>query len=201
MHELMSIRRGQHIRRLGLYCILLIPLAYSGVLMASLAVQFSGELPCELCLLQRWSMLLACAGPAFIARRAELGKVTHADVARGLGVATIAATVGGLVSLHQLTLTNLPGHSGFGPAVLGMHTYTWALVTFTLMVLFSAGNMLWLDELTPTGVQPGFIVRIALWVYVLMAALITVLTILQAGLHMDFHTFRYELLYDLGILS
>lgn len=185
--------------RLGYYGALLVPLAYCLVLISSLTVQFTGELPCELCLMQRWSMLLVCTGPVFIARRAWSGDVTLADFTRGYGISVIAAVIGGLISLHQLTLTNLPGHHGFGPAVLGLHTYTWALVTFTIVVLFAAVNMIWADRLVPVGVHRGIIPKVIIGLYLLITVLITVLTFLQGGFHMDFHTTRYELFYDLGI--
>ncbi|WP_181160326.1 disulfide bond formation protein B [Streptomyces solincola] len=188
-------------RPLGNYVMLLIPLAYCGILAASLAVQFSGELPCELCLMQRWCMLLVSVGPVYVVQRIRLGRLTPHDVSRGLGVTVVASMLGGLISLHQLTLTNLPGHHGFGPVILGLHTYTWALVCFTLTVLYAAVHLMWPARLAPQNTRAaGAPERLVVGLYVCTTLLVCGLAVLQGGFHLDFHTFRYELPHDLGLL-
>ena len=121
-------------------------LAVCGVLTGSLAYQFRlGELPCPLCVLRRFSFLLACVGSLGILRNiAPLGGI--ACQARGFALCIFASFVGVAVSVRQILLHIVPPDSGYGPPVLGLHLYTWALVVFCCLILSSAFGLIGLSD-------------------------------------------------------
>jgi disulfide bond formation protein DsbB len=121
-------------------------LVVCGVLSGSLAYQFRlGELPCPLCVLQRFSFLLACVGSIGVLRNADLpGRV--ARQARGFALCIIASLIGATVSIRQILLHIVPPDSGYGPPVLGLHLYTWALAVFCGLILSSVLGLLGLSE-------------------------------------------------------
>ena len=110
-------------------------LAYVGVLLAAFSVQFlQGEFPCPLCMLQRYGMILASLGGLWIIMQARRGELTRSRYAQALGLSVLAALLGALVSVRQILLHILPGDPGYGSAVLGYHLYTWALITFYVVM-------------------------------------------------------------------
>ena len=121
-------------------------LAVCGVLSGSLAYQFRlGELPCPLCVLQRFSFLLACVGSLGILRNVgPRGRV--ACQARGFALCIVASFIGLAVSVRQILLHIVPPDSGYGPPVLGLHLYTWALVVFCCLILSSAFGLIGLSD-------------------------------------------------------
>jgi disulfide bond formation protein DsbB len=122
-------------------------LAVCGVLSGSLAYQFKlGELPCPLCVLQRFSFLLACVGPLGILRNVALPGGGIACQARGFALCIFASFIGAAVSIRQILLHIVPPDSGYGPPVLGLHLYTWALVVFCCLILSSASGLLGLSD-------------------------------------------------------
>jgi len=122
-------------------------LAVCGVLSGSLAYQFRlGELPCPLCVLQRFSFLLACAGPLGILRNGALPGGGMAGQARGFALCIFASFIGAAVSIRQILLHIVPPDSGYGPPVFGLHLYTWALVVFFCLILSSALGLLGLSD-------------------------------------------------------
>lgn len=56
---------------------------------------------------------------------------------RHYGLIILFALFGASVSVRQILTYILPGNPGFGPVVLGMHTYTWALLVFMCSILAS----------------------------------------------------------------
>ena len=111
-------------------------LAYSGVLLAAFAMQFGlGELPCPLCMLQRYGMILSSLGPFWIILQDNRGQLTAQSYQQGLGLAALGALLGASVSTRQVLLHILPGDAGYGSALLGAHLYSWALVTFIVTLL------------------------------------------------------------------
>lgn len=111
-------------------------LAYSGVLLAAFALQFIlGELPCPLCMLQRYGMLLSSLGPFWIILQANRGELTPQGYQQGLGLAALGALLGAIVSTRQILLHILPGDLGYGSTIFSAHLYTWALVTFIVTLL------------------------------------------------------------------
>ncbi|MEY3082401.1 MAG: hypothetical protein RJA94_2386 [Pseudomonadota bacterium] len=125
--------------RLVFWCINLWIIAYTLVIGISLLLQFvGGELPCPLCMLQRYAMILSTLGAVWIIRQAQRGVLTWDRYVQGLGMGTLGAFAGAVFASRQILLHILPGDQGYGGAVLGLHLYSWAFVTFCVVILFTA---------------------------------------------------------------
>lgn len=110
--------------------------ALIGVLAGSLHLQFGiGEQPCPLCLVQRSGMIAIAVGP--IMNLMWGMKPAH------YALSILGAVVGSAGSIRQILLHIQPGDPGYGPAVLGWHLYTWALVTFVIAIVGCAFMLLW----------------------------------------------------------
>ena len=107
-----------------------------------------GEFPCPLCMLQRYGMILSTLGALYVIMQARRGTLTTAGYAQGLGMGLIASIAGSSVSVRQILLHIKPGDSGYGAPVLGLHLYTWAFITFVIVMLY-VGLML---MLMPRGI-------------------------------------------------
>ncbi len=114
-------------------------LGYTLVLGLALLLQFwLGELPCPLCMLQRYGMILSTLGALWIVRQAQAGTLTAASYMQGLGLGTLGAFTGAVFSGRQVMLHILPGDAGYGAPFLGLHLYSWAFITFAVVIVFSA---------------------------------------------------------------
>ena len=123
--------------------------AYSVVMLSAFFIQFvKGEFPCPLCMLQRYGMILSTLGALFIIMQARRGVLTTARYAQGLGLGLIGVLAGASVSVRQIELHILPGDAGYGEPFLRLHLYTWAFVTFAIVMLY-VGLML---VLMPRGI-------------------------------------------------
>jgi len=110
--------------------------ALIGVLAGSLHLQLGvGEQPCPLCLIQRSAMIGLAVGPIMNL----LWGMRPAHYA----ISILAAVVGGAGSVRQILLHIQPGDPGYGPAVLGLHLYTWAFITFVIAVVGCSVMLLW----------------------------------------------------------
>lgn len=119
-----------------------------GVLAGSLHLQFGiGEQPCPLCLVQRSGMIGLAVGPVM--------NLLWGIRARHYAISILAAFAGGAGSVRQILLHIQPGDPGYGPAILGWHLYTWALVTFALGAAGCALLLMWQTPLDAgdTGVM------------------------------------------------
>lgn len=112
------------------------------VLAGSLFLQFGvGEQPCPLCLIQRSGMIGLAIGPML-------------NLVRGLrpahyAISILAACAGGAGSVRQILLhIATPGDTGFGPAVLGFHLYTWADIVFLIAIIGCALLLMWSTPFT-----------------------------------------------------
>jgi len=124
-------------------------LAYCGVVLSAFYIQFAmGEFPCPLCMLQRYGMFLSSLGALFVIMAARRGELTTARYAQGLGMGLIGVLAGASVSVRQILLHIKPGDSGYGEPFLGLHLYTWAFVTFAIVMIY-VGVML---MLMPRGI-------------------------------------------------
>lgn len=113
-------------------------LAYSFVLLSAFFIQFvEGEFPCPLCMLQRYGMFLSTMGAFFVIIQARSGVLTVSRYAQGLGLGLIGALAGAMVSLRQIALHIMPGDPGYGLPILGLHLYTWAFITFAVVLIYS----------------------------------------------------------------
>ena len=125
-----------------------------GVLAGSLFLQFGvGEQPCPLCLVQRSGMIAIAVGPIM--------NLLWGMRPMHYALSILGAMVGSAGSVRQILLHIEPGDPGYGPAVFGLHLYTWALVTFAIAIVGCAFMLLWTKtfEAGDTGVvdQRGFL--------------------------------------------
>jgi disulfide bond formation protein DsbB len=130
----MTTSRAVHLSR---WINVLALVALLGVLAGSLHLQFGvGEQPCPLCLVQRSGMIGLSVGPIM--------NLLWGIRARHYALSILAALVGSAGSIRQILLhIYTPGDPGYGPAVLGWHLYTWALVTFIVGIAGCAILLLW----------------------------------------------------------
>ena len=149
-------------------------LAYVGVLLGAFTIQFvEGEFPCPLCMLQRYGMILSTLGALWVIMQARRGDLTPVRYMQGMGLGVLGAAAGALVSVRQILLHIKPGDPGYGSAVMGYHLYTWALITFYIVVLFVAV----LSILAPVGIPEApkssgalTLSSIVVWVFVILVA-------------------------------
>lgn len=119
-----------------------------GVLAGSLHLQLGvGEQPCPLCLVQRSGMIGLAVGPIM--------NLLWGIRARHYALSILAAFAGGAGSVRQILLHIQPDDPGYGPEFLGLHLYTWALVTFALGAVGCALLLMWQTPLDAgdTGVM------------------------------------------------
>lgn len=123
--------------RLARWINILALFALIGVLAGSLHLQFGiGEQPCPLCLVQRSAMIGLAIGP--------LMNLLWGMKPAHYALSILAAMVGGAASTRQILLhIATPGDPGYGPAVLGLHLYTWAFITFAIAIVGCAVMLLW----------------------------------------------------------
>lgn len=154
------------------------------VLAGSLHLQFGvGEQPCPLCLVQRSGMIGLAVGPVM--------NLLWGMKPRHYAISILAAFAGGAGSVRQILLHIQPGDPGYGPAFMGLHLYTWALVTFAIGAVGCAILLMWDTPFHAgdTGVlgEPGLMRVAALFVAVFVfidLIVIAVSTLAECGLGM-----------------
>ena len=125
-------------------------LGFCGILLGAFYYQFgAGEYPCPLCMLQRMAMILACIGPLWIVREIRRRQLTPSDIASAYGLSVLAAVLGAYLSTRQILLHIVPPDPGYGGTVLGLHLYTWALVTFVVVIVYVALAMVFAKATYP----------------------------------------------------
>ena len=180
---------GTTIGRLSFLAAAVFLLAYSGVILSAFGVQFIGqELPCPLCMLQRTAMMLICVGPMWLIALAKRGELTVAAYASAYGLSILGALFGGAVATRQILLHIAPvpagEPTGYGSAVLGFHLYTWALVTFFVVIVFCAIMMLFAQATLPVVAQSGFMRSFATftqWFFILIVIANIIMVICLVG--------------------
>jgi disulfide bond formation protein DsbB len=109
-------------------------IALAAVLTAALVMQYAfGEIPCPLCLLQRYAMFGCCLGIVM--------QLRAADSQRGAGIGALFALLLLVISVRQtlLDLFPRPGHAYVGSAVFGIHLPVWSvLIAVALLAGFAA---------------------------------------------------------------
>ncbi|WP_125982633.1 disulfide bond formation protein B [Loigolactobacillus iwatensis] len=124
--------------------------AYILVLLGSMSAQFiNHDLPCPLCVLQRESMIMTAVGPAYIITASLKHELTIEKFARGYGMALVFAVFGMVAAARQTLLHIGPHDPGYGPGFLGVHFYTWSLLTFIVVVVFCGFNLIFAKQLAP----------------------------------------------------
>ncbi len=182
-----------------------VAVGYAGVIASAIFIQFSqGDLPCPLCTLQRFCMILVAIAATWVVGLARKGLLTPDKYARTFGLMMIGALLGTLVSTRQVLLHIQPDDPGYGDPLLGLHLYTWALVTFFVVLVYSA-VMLTLTKQTfpvmPKGAASLWISRILIWIFIAIVIINVILIFTEQGFNwvLPDDPSRYELLYDLGI--
>lgn len=186
-------------------------LAYTGVMLGAFTVQFvAGEYPCPLCMLQRYAMILSSLGAMWIVMQARRGTLTTGRYAQGLGLGLLAALAGAVISTRQVLLHILPGDPGYGSAVLGMHLYTWALITFVIVALFTAVALILMPRAVATapgrswlGRLGGGVSVLVLWLFMLVVAanVVAIIFLEGAAWVLPDNPTSYNLLDQIGLGS
>ncbi len=135
------------------WAMVLFVVGYCGVLLGAFAIQFiQGEFPCPLCMVQRYAMILATIPIMWIISDALRGQLTRSRYAQGLGLAIIASVAGSLESTRQILLHIANDKDpGYGSAVLGLHLYTWAWITFMVVIVFCSIAVAMIGTAVPTA--------------------------------------------------
>ena len=191
--------------RIAFWGIILFVVGYCGVLLAAMGVQiFGNEKPCPLCMLQRYAMILATIPAMWIVADALRGKLTRARYASGLGMSIVAATCGGFESTRQILLhIASKTDPGYGSAVVGLHLYTWALITFVVVILFCGVALMCSASVIPEAPSDGALRTLARVVEIAFLAVIAinvVLILLLEGFAwvLPDDPSHYKLINDLG---
>jgi disulfide bond formation protein DsbB len=105
-------------------------LILAGILTAAMVMQYAfGEIPCPLCLLQRFAMFGCCFGIAL--------QLRSSTSERGTGISLIFTILLLVISVRQ-TLIDLfprPGHQYVGSAILGIHMPVWSVFIAVALLL------------------------------------------------------------------
>ncbi|HYF98220.1 MAG TPA: disulfide bond formation protein B [Coxiellaceae bacterium] len=108
------------------------------MLLLAFALQFiMHELPCPLCLLQRFGFLLASFG--------LLMNLRFGFHPSHYALTILSALFTAFVALRQVALHVVPGTGSYGSAVFGLHLYTWCFV-IALVVVIGTTIMLGIDR-------------------------------------------------------
>ncbi len=134
--------------------------AYTVVMLSAFFIQFvKGEFPCPLCMLQRYGMILSTLGALFVIMQARRGVLTTARYAQGLGLGLLGVLAGASVSVRQIELHILPGDPGYGEPFLRLHLYTWAFITFAIVMLYVAAMLILMPRGIPQAPAEGTTAR------------------------------------------
>ena len=175
--------------------LVLVMFVIAGILTAAMTLQYTkGELPCPLCLLERFAMLGVCFGIMINFRRGFSYQNT--------GFSLLSAIFLLVCSVRQtlLDIYPRPGHEYIGSAIFGIHMPVWSsIIALTILTAYVIKmTIIGGDEgLTATSVEEFPVVRrIAdiLSAYVVMVCVINLVSVVvQCGLG-ECHTFGYRLL-------
>ena len=180
-------------------------LAYCGTLLGAFAVQLgAGEFPCPLCMLQRYAMILATIPAMWIVLEALRGTLTRGRYVRSLGMSIVASCIGSVFSTRQILLHIMPGDPGYGSAVLGLHLYTWALITFQIVILFCGVAALlnrYLLPVAPGGAPGRLAAKAVVWLFlgIIVANVVAIILLEGFAWVLPDNPTQYNLLHQLGI--
>lgn len=155
---------------------LLLLLMVAVVMCGSLSVQFIiGDLPCPLCILQRYAMVGLAMGP--------LLNLRFGIRPRHLSVTLMFALFGIAVSVRQVLLHIVPGSGNYGAPVFGMHLYTWSSLIFFIALVVTALLLLIEDAWSPLDTPPynDKIVHIGFGFMILITLPLVLVTFLECG--------------------
>jgi disulfide bond formation protein DsbB len=133
----------------------LMVLALAAVLTAAMVMQYAfEEIPCPLCLLQRFAMFGCCFG-LFMQLRS--GKSESGTSERGTGIGLIFAVLLLVISVRQtlLDLFPRPGHAYVGSAILGLHMPVWSVLIAVALLLGFAFRLAFLTSPDASPAENG----------------------------------------------
>ncbi|WP_207240232.1 MULTISPECIES: disulfide bond formation protein B [unclassified Pseudomonas] len=136
---------------------------------------FQHELPCPLCLLQRVGMITIGFG--------FLMNVRFGVRSAHYGVALLGSLLTGAIASRQMFLHILPGDPGYGVTLLGVHFYTWAVVSALASMVFISGLLLlksW-EQPSPIRQQAHALGKLAMAVFIFLIAANLASTVLECG--------------------
>jgi disulfide bond formation protein DsbB len=167
-------------------------LVLAAILTAAMIVQYVfGEIPCPICLLQRFAMFGCCFG--------LIQQLRSGDDERGAGVSQIFALMLLVISARQtlLDLFPRPGHAYIGSAIFGIHMPVWSVLIATALLIGLAIRLAFFGgPRTSSMPAASLILRLtqALRVYVVfLCAINFVSVVVQCGIE-ECHTFGYRFL-------
>lgn len=101
----------------------------------------------------------------------------------GYGVSILSAVLGAAESARHILLHIQPGDPGYGSKAFGLSTYTWAFITFTIVIAFCGVMMTFAPWLTPRGVKAHAISTVIMWLFALIVVANLVMIVFLEGLH------------------
>lgn len=180
----MNTARSTAASKLGFWGANLFLFAYNFVLAGGFFFQFVlQEFPCPLCMIQRYFMLLASFGPLYIILATKNGTINPQKFMRGYGLSVLAAFLGATASTRQILLHIAPNDPGYGSAVFGIHTYTWALISFIVVIVFCSFMMIFSKELCPRGGEYNVISTINIWIFAVLVIANLIAIFAEEGFH------------------
>jgi disulfide bond formation protein DsbB len=162
-----------------------------------------GEYPCPLCITQRMGMMLSSLGALYVVVGSLRGRLSPSGFMTGLGFAILGALLGAVMSIRQILLHIMPGDPGYGGAVLGLHLYTWALVSFVVVLVFAGVLLTFGTEFLPVRPSSTF-GRVVAWVvigiflFTVVANLVAVFALEGFNWYLPDDPTSYELFNQLG---
>lgn len=192
--------------RVGFWFPHVVAVGYSLVILGAISTQFVGakDMPCPLCVLQRMAMMLIGIAAVWVIGQAKKGELSVYSYVRAYGLMILAALLGIVMSTRQILLHIIPGDPGYGGTVLGLHLYTWALITFFIVLIYAAAMFTVEDATFPVAPKDPKWLRLSsvlVWFFIAVIALNVVLIFAEEGFNwvLPDDPERYELLYQLGI--
>ena len=162
------------------------------VLTTAMVLQYGfGEIPCPLCLLQRFAMFGCCFG---------LIKQLHSDSESGTGISLIFSSLLLVIYARQTLLDIVPrtGHEYVGNAIFGIHMPGWSIfIALALLIGLAVRLTLFGGLRSAPAVKSNLIRRSAqgLAIYVVFICAVNFLSVIvQCGVD-QCHTSEYCLLH------
>lgn len=178
-------RTGQN---LGMFANIAFILAITLILCGSLFAQFvMGELPCSLCMLQKYGLLLSAVGPVYIIVNHQKGTLTPGNYMAGFGITIVSAFFGAIYSARQMLLHIAPDDKGFGAAFFGIHFYTWSFIAFAIIILYAGVMLSCKDYFMPSNDQYGAgfenLAKFAMIFYFIIVVVVCIAVTFELGLN------------------
>ena len=175
--------------------LVLVMFVIAGILTAAMTLQYTkGELPCPLCLLERFAMLGVCFGIMMNFRRGFSYQNT--------GFSLLSAIFLLVFSVRQslLDIYPRPGHEYIGSPVFGIHLPVWSIIIALVILIAYAIKMAIIggDEYLSAASVDEFpalrTIADILSAYVVVICVVNLVSVVvQCGLG-ECHTFSYKLL-------